>query len=167
MSLFAAIPDDSIFFSRSDTESLLGSWAPYAFRLEGQEWPTVEHYFQALKFREAEYQERIRAAKSPKEARKLGRSKRQPLREDWKKVREVVLTRAIYTRARTYNQLAAALLETGDKTLVENNAYDYFWGCGRDRRGENRYGKVLMKVRARLREEAAGEAESRQQPGGQ
>jgi predicted NAD-dependent protein-ADP-ribosyltransferase YbiA (DUF1768 family) len=37
--------------------------------------------------------------------------------------------------------------------LVESSNYDYFWGCGRDRRGENMYGKVLMNVREKLREE--------------
>ena len=49
--------------------------------------------------------------------------------------------------------IAEALLATGDTHLIENNNYDYFWGCGRDRRGENMYGKVLMNVREKLREE--------------
>ena len=31
--------------------------------------------------------------------------------------------------------------------------YDCYWGCGRDTRGLNTYGKVLMNVRARLRKE--------------
>ena len=50
--------------------------------------------------------------------------------------------------------LAEALLATGDNPIVENDQYDYYWGCGRDRRGDNTYGKVLMDVREKLRQEA-------------
>ena len=57
------------------------------------------------------------------------------------------MTRAVYIRARSHPELAQELLNTGDQTLVENSQYDYFWGCGRDRRGNNTYGKVLMNVR--------------------
>ena len=67
------------------------------------------------------------------------------------------MTRGIYVRCRTHPELAEALLDTGDTKIVENSNFDYFWGCGRDRRGENRYGKVLMNVRARLREERAAQ----------
>ena len=45
------------------------------------------------------------------------------------------MTRAVYIRARSYPELAQELLNTGEQTLVENSQYDYFWGCGRDRRG--------------------------------
>ena len=67
------------------------------------------------------------------------------------------MTRGIYVRCRTHPELAEALLDTGDTKIVENSNFDYCWGCGRDRRGENRYGKVLMNVRARLREERAAQ----------
>ncbi len=60
---------------------------------------------------------------------------------------------AIHIRARSHPSLGEALIDTGDRLLVENSQYDYFWGCGRDRRGNNAYGKVLMKVRSKLREE--------------
>jgi len=60
------------------------------------------------------------------------------------------MTRAVYTRARTHENIADMLLETGDKTIVEKSLYDYFWGCGRDGRGLNKYGQVLMNVRAKL-----------------
>jgi len=45
-----------------------------------------------------------------------------------------------------------ALLDTQEEQLVENSQYDYFWGCGRDRRGDNHYGKVLMGIRSKLAE---------------
>jgi ribA/ribD-fused uncharacterized protein len=65
-----------------------------------------------------------------------------------------MMTRAVYTKCRAHPEVAERLLATGDAKLVENSQYDYFWGCGRDRRGHNTYGKVLMDVRSRLREES-------------
>jgi ribA/ribD-fused uncharacterized protein len=66
------------------------------------------------------------------------------------------MTRAVYIKCRTHPEIAEALLATGDQVLVESSNYDYFWGCGRDRRGENMYGKVLMNVREKLRDEQQG-----------
>jgi hypothetical protein len=63
------------------------------------------------------------------------------------------MTRALYTQCHAYPDFAAALLATGDRPIVETAQYDYFWGVGRDQRGENHYGKVLMKLRDKLRAE--------------
>jgi hypothetical protein len=60
------------------------------------------------------------------------------------------MTRAVYTKCKTHAEIAALLLSTGSNRLVENSQYDYFWGCGRDRRGTNSYGQVLMNVRDKL-----------------
>lgn len=65
----------------------------------------------------------------------------------------VFLTRALYTKCRTYPEISDKLLQTKQQKLVENSLYDYYWGCGRDRRGENMYGQVLMNVRNKLAEE--------------
>jgi len=154
MPLFPPDSPDAIFLSRTDTEEPLSSFSPYAFELEGLTWPTVEHYFQGMKFTDNNYREKVRLAPTPKAARVLGRKASKWLRNDWKSVREVIMTRAIYTRCKTYPNITETLLETGERTLMECNNYDYFWGCGRDRRGKNAYGKVLMKVRRKLREEA-------------
>lgn len=148
---------DAIYLSRTDVNEPLSSFSRFGFFLDDAEWPSVEHYFQALKFEDPKYREVIRAAPHPRKARKLGRSRFKKLRRDWKKVRRVVMTRAVYIRCRTHPEVAARLLETGEARLVESNAYDYYWGCGRDRRGNNTYGEVLMDVRRKLREEADGQ----------
>ncbi|WP_414718121.1 NADAR domain-containing protein [Thiocapsa sp. UBA6158] len=49
---------------------------------------------------------------------------------------------------------AQALLETGDKRIVESNLYDDYWGCCRDGRGLNTSGEILMDVREKLRSTA-------------
>jgi ribA/ribD-fused uncharacterized protein len=147
--------EQDLFLSRSDPENPLGTHSFFSFELEGKVWPSVEHYFQGMKFNDDARQEQVRAAPTPQQARKLGRKRHKSFRSDWKQVRETVMTRGVYTRCRTYLELAEELLATGDQKIVENSNFDYFWGCGRDRRGDNAYGRVLMNVRAKLREEQA------------
>ena len=152
------IPGDdgqSLYFARSDVSQLLGTFSAHRFSLEDREWPTVEHYFQAMKFETTspDYFEKIRQASDAKKARKLGSTRFNKVRDDWKKVRRVVMTRAVYTRSHEHLDSKQALLDTGKSKLIENSQYDYFWGCGRDRRGENIYGHVLMDVREKLSNE--------------
>lgn len=154
--LFPDLDEDAVFLSRSDESQILGTHAIQPFMLDEKEWLSVEHYFQAMKFETTspEYFEKIRHAPDAKKARKMGATRFKKVRDDWKKVRRVVMTRAIYTRAHAHPESAKALLETDNRKLMENSQYDYFWGCGRDRRGENTYGQVLMDVREKLRKEA-------------
>lgn len=159
MALFPEENVNSHFFSRHDTHELLGSASQHPFHLDDQEWPTVEHYFQAMQFSTPSFQEKIRNAKSAQEAIKLTKWRFWQRRKDWKQRRQVLMTRAMYTKCKAYSEVGLALLNTGDKTLVENSMYDYFWGCGRDRRGENHFGKVLMNIRQKLHEEASQQIE--------
>jgi len=151
--LFSAEDQQALYFSRIDTEENFSTYAPYPFSLEGSNWPTVEHYYQAMKFNDPVYQEKIRLAATAGQARKLGRNRLKRIRRDWREVKTTYMTRAIYTRCKTYPELSQQLAHSQTK-LVENSQYDYYWGCGRDRRGNNHYGKVLMNVREKLRQES-------------
>mgnify|MGYP000025746042 CR=1 FL=1 len=155
--LFPEQDENTHYFRRNDIDEVLGTFSEHSFKLDGAEWASVEHYFQASKFAEqdAAHADAIRSSSSAKQARKLGRKNRLGMRKDWAAVKRVMMTRAVYTKCKTYPEVAEALLATGDARLVENSQYDYIWGCGRDRRGENLYGKVLMDVRAKLNEELA------------
>ena len=158
MGLFDSADERAVMLSRTDSDHVLSSFSGPAFFLDDKQWPTVEHYFQAMKLETEADRERIRCAPTAKAARKLGRSRFKRVRKDWRDVRRIVMTRAIYTKCRTDGEVARTLLDTGESTLIENNNYDYFWGCGRDRRGENAYGKVLMDVRNKLQQEGAAGA---------
>lgn len=140
----------------SDVHEPLGSYSAHGFELDGETWLSVEHYVQAMKFAPGDYFERIRGAPHPDVAASLGNAWFKRKRAGWKQQRITYLTRALYTKCHAHPVVRERLLETGDKTIVECSVYDHFWGCGRDGRGYNHYGKVLMRVRARLREEAQG-----------
>lgn len=154
MPLFPEEDTHSIYFSRHDTNEVLGSASLHSFELDGKTWPTVEHYFQAMVFEQhPKLVNKILFAKTALEAAKIGKWRFWQKRKDLKKVQTTLMTRGVYIKCKTHPEIATALLETGEQRLVENSNYDYFWGCGRDRRGENAYGKVLMNVREKLLEE--------------
>lgn len=139
--------------TRSDSNNLLASYAKRGFELDGFEWPSVEHYYQAMKFDDAEYREQIRLAPHPADAAKLGKSRKHKRRKDWKKTSVTYMTRATYIKARTHADVAQLLLASGDREIKDLSQYDYFWGSGRDMRGDNAFGKMLMGIRKKLREE--------------
>lgn len=150
--LFNSDDTEKVTLSRLDPEHPLSAYSKHGFELDGAEWPSVEHYFQAMRYQDADYREKIRNAAHPADATKLGKSRWHGKRKDWNKVKETYMTRAIYTKCRTHPEVAEALLATGDAPIVETSQYDYYWGCGRDQRGDNTYGKVLMSVRSKLQE---------------
>ncbi len=151
--LFSEEDINTAYFSRADSDEEFGTFSLHPFTLENKAWPTVEHYYQAMKFEDPGYQETIRLAETPKKARKLGRRRFKRLRKDWRKVKQLYMTRAVYTKCCTHPNITIRLLATNETRLVENSLYDYYWGCGRDRRGKNIYGQVLMNVRKKLTDE--------------
>jgi hypothetical protein len=150
--MFSTRPDDAVYLSRYDANHPLASHAPYAFELDGAEWPSAEHYLQAMLLEDPELRERVRRAPHPKDAEKLVKRHKRALRNDWKALRQTLMTRALYTICRTHPEVSRALLQTGERRIIENTQFDYYWGCGRDGRGENAYGTLLMGIRDKLRQ---------------
>lgn len=123
---------------------------------KGLEYRSVEHAFQAQKPTDPVWQEKIRNAKDPGEAKKLGRSKKFKLRADWEDVKDGIMEALVTHKFKNSKVLAGELLSTGDALLIEGNTWhDQVWGMvrGRDGKwvGQNRLGKILMKVRSELR----------------
>lgn len=130
------------------------NFSRHGFELDGAYWPTSEHYFQAQKFAGTDHAEAVRRAPTPKEAAAMGRDRALPLRPDWEQVKDGVMRRAVRRKFETYPELRHVLLATGDELIVENAAKDWYWGCGKDGTGKNMLGRILMEVRAALRESA-------------
>ncbi len=118
-------------------------------KYEGVHYPTVEHAFQAAKTRDKGLRRVIRGLRSPGEAKRFGR--RLALRSDWGKIRVKVMEDLVWDKFSGDQLLARKLLMTKDAELVEGNTWgDIFWGVCYGQ-GENHLGKILMRVRDRLR----------------
>ncbi|MES9968998.1 MAG: NADAR family protein [Candidatus Thiodiazotropha sp.] len=154
--IFSSSDSSPVYVSRADPLNPLSSYSKHGFDLDGDTWPSVEHYYQAMKFEPGELREAIRDADHPAKAKKLADKNKKLIRNDWQKVKEVIMTRGIYIKCRTHAEVADALIASNGQKIIENSQFDYFWGCGRDGRGHNTYGKVLMAVRDKLRQEMSG-----------
>lgn len=144
-----------VYVSRTDAENPLSAFSRHGFELDGAHWPSVEHYYQGMKFEDPDIRESIRNAGHPKDAQLIARKNKRKIRRDWKSIKQTMMTRAVYIKCRTHDEVRLALLATKELDIMENSQYDYYWGCGRDQRGENTYGKILMNVRNKLRETEA------------
>jgi len=140
------------FFSKNAEFAWLSNFSPHGFTVGGEYWPTVEHFFQAAKFlgdEALEHRNRIRLSGSPKQAKALGQSRKHKLRPDWEDAKEQVMLVALRAKF-SMPDLREKLLATGDRPLIEASRFDRYWGAGRDGRGKNRLGVLIMEVRAEL-----------------
>lgn len=140
------------FYSTGDDFGEFSNFAAYPISLDGKRWPTTEHYFQAQKFEDAGYREKIRKANSPMIAARLGRSRKVKIRRDWESSKIDVMRRAVREKFDSDPELQELLLSTGDESIIEDTTGDEFWGCGSSRGGKNWLGRILIEVRAELQD---------------
>ncbi len=162
------IPSDNrILFYKRDREyfGFLSNFHPSPIVVDGDIWPTTEHYYQAQKSRHSQYRDQVRAALTPGQAKRLGadpalpknrsgqswfRSTGASIRADWQEVKLEVMRIAVRAKFHQNPELAQRMLETGTAELIEDSTSDIYWGSGKEGDGQNWLGKVLMEVRAEL-----------------
>ncbi len=142
---------DIRFYSVADEYGDFSNFAGFPIRLDGEVWPTSEHYFQAQKFRDRSVRKKIRKANSPMIAARMGRDRSLPLRRDWESVKVEVMRKAVRAKFTQHDELRTLLLETGDAKIVEHTENDAYWGDGGDGSGKNMLGRILMEVRDWIR----------------
>jgi N-glycosidase YbiA len=152
------MPEIIHFYRVSDPYGYFSNFSPHPIQLDGKQWPTSEHYFQAQKFRDEELQEQVRQASSPGIAARLGRDRTKPMRRDWEAVKDDVMRRAVRAKFTQHESLRRKLLATADAVLVEHTDRDSYWGDGGDGSGKNMLGRLLMELREALRAESGAEA---------
>src|SRR5262249_35634026 len=124
----------------------LSNFWPATVEFEGITYPTVEHAYQSAKTLDRAERRRIAAIATPGAAKTAGRAL-QP-RPDWATEKFVVMEQCVRYKFTHPPELREKLLPTGDAELEEGNTWnDKIWGVYQGQ-GENRLGKLLMKVRA-------------------
>jgi len=141
------------FYGESDPNFELANFYLSPVLLDGKEWPSVEHYYQAQKSSDEKFKESIRLAATPGEAKALGRSIQFKQGNDWEEVKVDFMEIGTRAKYRQHQDLKKFLLGTGEKTIREHTGSNKFWGDGGDGNGKNKMGRILMKVREELRNE--------------
>lgn len=111
-------------------------------------WPTVEHAYQAAKCVWEDDKNKIFNAKTPSEAKRLGR--KVEIRPNFDSMKLRIMEHLVRQKFFQNEDLAQKLIDTGDSYLEEtNNWKDTFWGVCNGV-GLNNLGLILMKIRCEL-----------------
>ena len=154
-------PDNCITFCRP-SEIPHGCFSNFyiaPIRINDLIYPTIEHWYQASKFDDAEWRERIRTCEKPKEAKNLAYSGIEPIRSDWETIKYAIMKQGLMAKFTQHASLCETLLSTGNKALIELSKRDQIWGArivkdenGNDKlEGQNLLGISLMEVREEIR----------------
>lgn len=151
----------------SVTASCFSQWWEQSFTVDKIAYISAEHWMMAQKaelFGDAEIKELILNAKSPGEAKKLGRKVKNFDPAKWDDEKFAIVTNGNLHKFQQHPTLKDFLLNTGSKVLVEASPVDPIWGIGlaadaqaaqdpKRWRGENLLGFALMEVRDILKNE--------------
>lgn len=136
--------------------------------VKSYEFKTAEHavhFFKAMLFNDMETANKIMMTDYPKVAKSLGREVKNFNDFTWNNNKEVIyfdVIKAKFTDERN-KDIKQKLIDTGESILVECSPYDRIWGIGYtkessefickefDKWGQNLLGKILMRVRDRIR----------------
>lgn len=148
-SVDAPTPLSIWFYSKATNFEWLSNFSDHPIELDGLQWPTVEHYYQAQKFLgNQKLVDAIRGAVSGPIAKKT--SQEWPPRPDWFAVRDGVMRRAIRAKFMQHADLRLLLLSTDQAELVHESETDEYWGRLRSGPGGNQLGCLLMQLRIEL-----------------
>lgn len=138
--------------------SFLSNYELSPFTVNGVVFPTMEHYFQAMKATNQEDLLEIAKAPTPGQAKRLGRKVK--IRPDWEYVKKDIMLEGLRKKF-AIPELRQKLLDTGDAYLEEGNTWhDNYWGvchcveC-QDVLAKNNLGLLLMKVREEIQNECS------------
>jgi ribA/ribD-fused uncharacterized protein len=162
---------EPILFSGSDesqgTYRDFSTMSDHAVEIEGTKYPSVEHYYQAMKaveFKDNEILKKIMKTKTSKAVKALGNKVKDFNEETWNEKRDEVMRKGVRAKFVQHPELRETLLETGDTQIGFADARDLYWSIGTSMglekakspskwRGQNKLGKMLMELRDTFKEE--------------
>jgi len=146
-------PSEIRFYDRGKPYYEFTNFSPHSIRYNGEDYPTSEHLFQSLKFKDPRDADRIRQCKSPRDAFTTAQRMSDRVRKEWhaSSYNIIAMRKALLLKFTQHEDLKRMLLDTGDLTLIEDSPIDSFWGVGPDGRGQNQLGIALMRIRTILK----------------
>ncbi len=133
------------------TYAYLSPFSAHRVEIWGEVFPTVEHAYQAARLKAGPERDEIKGAGSPKEAWRLAQKyKKQAelMRADFDK--DAVMEELFRAKIAQHQDIVDILRESRGHELQKVIDTDSYWGTGADGTGENRMGKLWMKLREEL-----------------
>lgn len=127
--------------------SFLSNFWEAEINVRGFTFPSVEHAYQAFKTDDKVWFNRIRNAKSPGVAKRMG--KQCPIRKDWESVKFDIMRECVFAKFSQHEDLKEKLLQTKGKLEEGNTWGDKVWGVVSGV-GQNWLGRILMDIRSEL-----------------
>lgn len=145
-------------------KSCFSQWYEAPFEYDGNRYLTAEHFMMAEKarlFEDQEAAQKAALAKTPGEAKRIGREVKGFDEEIWLQHRFDIVVKANLLKFSQNNDLKNYLLNTGERVLVEASPVDSIWGVGlavddplvespESWQGLNLLGFALMEAREQL-----------------
>ncbi len=126
----------------------LSPFSAHQISIWGENFATVEHAYQASKFKPGLVRDEVKNATSAyaswKVAQKYKKDK-ELLDQGFDK--DKVMEELFKIKIAQHTDVLEVLKMTGDKCLLKNVESDEYWGVGHDGGGQNKMGKLWMKIR--------------------
>lgn len=127
---------------------VFNNFSAHAIEFRGVLYPTCEHAYQATKCTDLAGRDAIRMARSPLHAKMLANDIYKAAKDpEWGKKKVALVEEILRAKLAQHSEARAALAESGDEEIIEDSPTDYFWGAGADGTGQNKLGKLWMKLR--------------------
>lgn len=130
----------------------LSPFSAHRIEIWGESFPTLEHAYHAARLKAGPERDAIIKAPSPKDAwhiAQLYKNDPNVAVPDFDK--DAVMEELMRAKMAQHSDIVAILRESGDRELLKVYDTDYYWGTGADGSGENRMGKLWMKLRSELK----------------
>ena len=157
------LPAVKFYDAHTDSENYrFSAFALFPMSIDGLEFGTVEHYIEHQKFlpTDPDFAERLRRARSPYECKKMTKDYERNVRgadvgkgdPAWISGGHQLsaMRKALFNKAMQWPEFLNDLIATGRAYILQDSPFDSFWGAGREGKGSNTMGKLLIELRAEL-----------------
>lgn len=129
----------------------LSPFSAHRIEIWGEVFPTVEHAYQASRILPGPEREAIKNAPSPLDAWAEGQKyKNNPALQVPRFDKDAVMEELFRAKLAQHPDIALVLKESGERPLLKISDFDRYWGISKEGEGENRMGKIWMKLRSEI-----------------
>lgn len=130
------------------------NFSAFKVKYEGVLFSTVEHAYQAYKFKDTapDVFNEIVESYSSDEAKRIADRNKDKICSNWNEIKVDLMERLLRAKISQNPYVKEKLIQSKNYIICEDSDKDSFWGIGAKRDGQNQLGKLWMKLRSELLE---------------